>query len=203
MALRNTFVVSTDARSAITYGVDLPTEADLRLCGDVSTKRVVVLGDAARAPVAFARLGARTIAVDPSDNAVEAGRIAADDAEVRVEFHVGDLADLGFITSASVDLVFSSAASEADDLSRLVRQAHRVLREHGSLVLAVPHPARALTNVASLAKGYWANGHRTMSEYFTTLTRAAFTVDVLLEPEPSGGALVPPVLVTRGRKVGT
>jgi SAM-dependent methyltransferase len=195
--------VSNDVRSTITYGVELPTEADLRLCGDVSTKRVVVLGDAARTPIAFARLGARTIAVDPSEEAVESGRQAADAAEVKIEFHVGDLADLGFVTSASVDLVFSTAASESDDLSRLVRQAHRVLREHGSLVLAVPHPARALTNVASLAKGYWANGHRTMSEYFTTLTRAAFTVDVLLEPEPSGGAMVPPVLVTRGRKVGS
>jgi SAM-dependent methyltransferase len=195
--------VSVDARAAITYGIDLPTEAELRLCGDVSTKRVLVLGDAARAPIAFARLGARTIAVDPSDGAVDAGRQAADAAEVRVEFHVGDLADLGFITSASVDLVFCSAASDEHDLSRLVRQAHRVLREHGSLVLAVPHPARAMTNVASLATGYWANGHRTMSEYFTTLTRAAFIVDVLLEPEPSGGAMVPPVLVTRGRKLGT
>jgi SAM-dependent methyltransferase len=195
--------VSNDARSTITYGVDLPTEADLRLCGDVSAKRVVVLGDAARAPIAFARLGARTIAVDPSDATIEAGRHAADAAEVRIEFHTGDLADLGFVTSASVDLVFSTAASESDDLSRLVRQAHRVLREHGSLVLAVPHPARALTNVASLAKGYWANGHRTLSEYFTTLTRAAFTVEVLLEPEPSGGAMVPPVLVTRARKIGS
>ena len=193
----------SDARSTITYGVDLPTEADLRLCGDVSTKRVAVLGDAARTPIAFARLGARTIAIDPTDDAVEAGRRAADDAEVRVEFHVGDLADLGFITSASVDLVFSTAASETDDLSRMVRQAHRVLREHGALVLAVPHPARAMTNVASLAKGYWASGHRTLTEYFTTLTRAAFTVEVLLEPEPSGGAMVPPVLIIRGRKLGS
>jgi hypothetical protein len=85
----------------------------------------------------------------------------------------------------------------------MVRQAHRVLREHGALVLAVPHPARAMTNVVLLARGYWASGHRTLTEYFTTLTRAAFTVDVLLEPEPSGGAIVPPVLITRGRKVGT
>ena len=194
--------MSTEARSAISYGADLPTEADLRLCGDVSSKRVLVLGNAAETPVAFSRLGARTIAVDPVEADVDAGRIAAAAAEVHVEFHVGDLADLGFIMSASVDVVFSAAASETDDLARLVRQAHRVLREHGALVLALPHPARALTNVTSLSKGYWANGHRTISDYFTTLTRSTFAVDVLLEPEPSTGALVPPVLVMRARKVG-
>jgi SAM-dependent methyltransferase len=195
--------MSTDARAAISYGDDLPTEADLRLCGDVATKRVLVLGDAAVAPIAFARLGARTIAVDPKPDVVEAGRRAAEAAEIRVEFHTGDLADLGFVTSASVDVVFSSAASETDDLSRMVRQAHRVLREHGSLVMAVPHPALAITKVASLAKGYWDNGHRTLTDYFTTLVRASFAVDVLLEPEPNAGARVPPVLVMRGRKIGT
>jgi SAM-dependent methyltransferase len=195
--------VSSDARGAIGYGDDLPTEADLRLCGDVATKRVLVLGDAAVTPIAFARLGARTIAVDPKTDAVEMGRRGAEAAEVRVEFHAGDVADLGFVTSASVDVVFSSVRSQTDDLSRLVRQAHRVLREHGSLVMAVPHPAVAITNVASLAKGYWANGHRTLTDYFTTLVRASFTVDVLLEPEPNGGAIVPPVLVLRGRKLGT
>jgi hypothetical protein len=53
-------------------------------------------------------------------------------------------------------------------------------------VLAVPHPARAMTNVASLA-GLLGQRPSRAAGYFTTLT-ASFTVDVLLEPEPTGGA---------------
>lgn len=194
--------MSALARAAISYGPDLPTEADLRLCGDVTGKRVLVLGDVGATAVAFARTGARTIALAPSSPAIDEARGLAEEAEVHVELHVGELADLGFLTSASVDVVFSTQASQTDDLSRLVRQVHRVLREHGVFVVAVPHPALALTRVASLSKGYWGNGGRTLTTYFTTLTRNGFAVDVLLEPEPAGGALAPPVLVARGRKLG-
>ena len=113
--------------SAISYGTGVPDEGDLRLCGDVSGKRVIELGGTANA-IAFAERGARAMAAAEPIEQVEEGREQTEQAGVRVEFHAGDMADLGFATSGSVDLVFSTALAGVDDLARVLRQAHRVLR---------------------------------------------------------------------------
>ncbi|HET9601608.1 MAG TPA: class I SAM-dependent methyltransferase, partial [Acidimicrobiales bacterium] len=114
----------------------MPDESDLRLCGEVSGKRVIELGGTGSA-IAFAERGARAMAAAGVEQ-VEEGREQAEQAGVRVEFHAGDLADLGFATSGSVDLVFSTALADVDDLARVLRQAHRVLRPEASLVFSVP-----------------------------------------------------------------
>src|SRR4051812_48661962 len=66
-----------------------------RLLGDVERKRVLELGcgDGSRA-VELARRGASVIAVDPSTEAVLGTRKRAEAAEVRIEVHTGDFADL-------------------------------------------------------------------------------------------------------------
>jgi SAM-dependent methyltransferase len=124
---------------------------------------------------------------------------------VRVEFHAGDLAHLGFATSASVELVFSTALAGVDDLARVLRQAHRVLRPETSLVFAVPHPMAAMLEGGEivLRRGY-GSGTRTTSDYFMAVMRASFRVDVMAEPHPLGqpGALVPAALVMRAKKLG-
>ena len=148
--------------SAISYGTGVPDESDLRLCGEVSGKRVIELGGTGSA-IAFAERGARAMAAAGVEQ-VEEGREQAEQAGVRVEFHAGDLADLGFATSGSVDLVFSTALSDVDDLARVLRQAHRVLRPEASLVFSVPHPMAAMLEGGEivLRRGYGA-GTRTTS----------------------------------------
>jgi SAM-dependent methyltransferase len=189
--------------SAISYGSGVPDERDLRLCGEVSGKRVIELGGTANA-IAFAERGARALAAATPDQVAE-GRERAEQAEVRVEFHAGDLADLGFATSGSVDLVFSTALAEVDDLARVLRQAHRVLRPDGSLVLSVPHPMTAMLDGGEvvLRRGY-GSGARTTSDYFMAVMRAGFRVDVMAEPRPVSqpNALVPAALVMRAKKLG-
>lgn len=211
------------------YGLDAPTEADLRLCGDLRGKRVLELGcGAAQNAIAFARAGARVIAVDASAGMLAQGRQLAEDAEVRVEFHHGDLADLGFITSASIDLVFSAMAfGFVDDLARVFRQVHRVLKTGSAFVFSLPHPLGRMVEGRQLTRSYWdtsplrteINGvsfteyQHTVSAIVTQLLRASFRVDTLLEPEPPAtGArsmlwderwrMVPPVLILRARKEG-
>ncbi len=194
-------MVATDG--TITYGPGVPTEAELRLCGDVSSKRVIELGGGANA-VALARLGARVIVVEPSTQLVAEGRRDAEAAEVRIEFHAGDLADLGFATSASVDLVLSTGALGAvDDISRVFRQVHRVLEQGHPFVLTAPHPLAAMLEGGEvvLRRPYGTPPARTVSAYFTALQRANFAVDVLLEPL-AAGAMVPGVLLLRARKLG-
>jgi len=195
--------------SPISYGDDVPDESELRLCGDVATKRVVELGLGAGTPnaITFAALGAKTMAVEPSSDLVAAARREAERAEVRVEFHQGDLADLGFATSASVELVFSAGAlALVDDLPRVFRQVHRILKPGAPLVFSLPHPIAAMLEGGEvvLRKPYWSTGARTTSDLFTALQRANFQVDTILEPQPlaNANALVPAALVMRARKLG-
>ena len=62
-----------DRRRHRQYGAELPTEADLRLCGDVRGKRVLDLGcGAGENAIALARQGAHVIALDASVGAARA-----------------------------------------------------------------------------------------------------------------------------------
>jgi SAM-dependent methyltransferase len=190
--------------SAISYGPGVPDEGDLRLCGDVAGKRVIELGGTANA-IAFAERGARALATATVEQ-VQEGRERAEQAEVHVEFHGGDLADLGFATSGSVELVFSSGAlADVDDLPRVLRQAHRVLKPETSLVFSVPHPIAAMLDGGEVVlRRSYGTGARTMSDYFMAVMRAGFRVDVIAEPHAvdQPGALVPAALVIRAKKLG-
>jgi len=191
-----------------TYGSDIPTEADLRLCGDVASKRILDLGcGGGQCAIAFARQGARVIAVDHSAEQLTYARRLADGEGVKVELRQSDMADLAFVTTASIDLVFSSwALCYVDDIGRVFRQVHRVLRTNAPFVFSLPHPASRLVSRDSdepllVRRGYWDheplqwewNGvpvveyQHTVAELFTGLQRSNFAVDTLLEPEPVAG----------------
>jgi hypothetical protein len=103
----------------VSFGANVPDDAELRLCGDLHGKRVIELGAAPDRPNALtmAATGAKTILLEPDAERIAGVRRDAETAEIHVEFHQGDLADLGFATSASVDLVVSvHRLAEVDDL---------------------------------------------------------------------------------------
>ncbi|HET9690661.1 MAG TPA: class I SAM-dependent methyltransferase [Acidimicrobiales bacterium] len=214
-----------DEPAVAAYGPDIPTEADLRLLGDVKGKRVLDLGcgDGAAA-VAFALAGATVVGVDPSADALAAARARAEGAEVRLERRSGDVADLAFLRADSIDGVFAAGSLAAvDDLGRVFRQVHRVLKVGAPLAFSLPHPAwGALTAGRSWfdrsplrdAEGAVVALPRPLSDLYATLVRASYRVDALLEPEPvphaprSAGwdprmAAVPRTLVVRARKEGS
>ena len=125
--------------TAIRFGRDVPDDRELRLCGDISGgKRAIELGVSRdENSIAFALAGAKAIAVDPSPDAIAGIRSAAAKAEVSVECHVSDLADLGFATSGSASLVVADhTLADVDDLGRLLRQVHRVLRASHPFVIS-------------------------------------------------------------------
>lgn len=207
---------------SVTYGPDIPGEADLRLLGDLRGKRVLELGcGSAAASIAFARAGARPIGVDSSaERLAEARRLAAE-AEVKVELRQGDLADLAFLRADTVDTAFSAwSFQHVEDLGRVLRQVHRVLKVGAPLVFSLPHPAYCLAE----GRSYFDRGphdeaggrpvfQHTLSDLYMGLTRTSFRVDVLLEPEPLPGAQrsgswtehmdrAPRTLIVRARKEG-
>jgi SAM-dependent methyltransferase len=215
------------------YGPDIPTEADLRLLGPLEGKRVLELGcGGGPMTVAMAKQGARVIAVDESAQQLAHARGLADREEAKAELHHGDLADLAFVRADTVDVALSVYALGAvADLDRVFRQVHRVLRPESPLVLSLPHPVfRAMqpsSDPPCFERTYfdrapipWTIGDDTgddfpltIADLFTSLTRANFRVDAVLEPEPAKGGhrssywtdamqWVPSTLIVRARKQG-
>jgi SAM-dependent methyltransferase len=128
--------------STAIYGPDIATEAELRLLGDLRGRRVLELGcGGAQASISFVKQGAAAIAVDHSAEQLAYARQLCEAEEVRVELRQGDLADLAFMRADSIDLVFSSYVfNYVDDLNRVFRQVHRVLKVGAPLVFSLPHP---------------------------------------------------------------
>jgi SAM-dependent methyltransferase len=221
--------------SVARYGPDIATEADLRLLGDLRGKRVLELGcGGAQCSIAFAKAGATVIGVDHSDAQLAYARQLCEREEARVDLRLGDLAELAFLRADSVDLVFSAYAfGYVEDLNRVFRQAHRVLRAGAPLVFSLPHPAYDMIDddgaePLMIRRSYFDRGpvdvtvagvevttyHHTLSELFTALVRASYRVDVVLEPEPVVGGprswwwrpsfeMVPRTLIIRARKEGS
>jgi ubiquinone/menaquinone biosynthesis C-methylase UbiE len=221
--------------TVVTYGPDIPTEEDLHLLGDLKGKRVLDLGcGGGQGSVAFAKAGATAIGVDFSAAQLAFARQVATEQEVRVELRQGDLADLAFLRADSIDLVFSSYAfGYVEDLGRVFRQVHRVLKVGAPLVFSLAHPAWDLvgdeagvpplvrrsyfdrTPIERTRSGVtFAEYHHGFTELFTGLQRASYRLDAVLEPEPVPGVprsafwreaatLVPRTLIIRARKEGS
>ena len=197
----------------VSYGSNVSDDGDLRLTGDVSGKRVIELGISPNVnSVVLALAGAKAIAVDPSPDRIRQGRSVADGAGVRVEFHHGDFADLGFATSGSVDLVVAAGSLDGvDDLSRVFRQVHRVLRPEMPFIMTFAHPINALFDGANDAgelivrRPYGEPPSRSIGDLFTALHRTNFRLDTLHELFGRGASAsqtLPSTLLLRARKLG-
>jgi ubiquinone/menaquinone biosynthesis C-methylase UbiE len=198
--------------NSVWFGRGVGDDSEYRLCGDVSGKRVLELGVASTsagvAPnaVTLALLGAKAIALDPRKERIAALRHSAETAEVHVECHVGELPDLGFVTSASIDLVVAAQTlDDIDDLPRLLRQVHRVLRPESPFVVSLTHPLAAMfdKDQPSPVRRY-GSAVRSIGELFMSFERSNFRIDVLHELVPVSGRDVigPTVLLFRARKQG-
>lgn len=194
------------AHLEISYGPGAPRERDLRLCGELTGgRRTLELGVSPHAnAVALGRAGAKSIAVDPRPEVIADLRARASAEEVRVECHVADLADLGFATSGSIELVLAVHTIEASaDLGRLLRQVHRVLRPGAPFVIMTRHPFAAMVEdlrAGSTLRPYGAVD-RTFEQWSTSLERANFRLDVLRELTSAAGP--PDLLAMRARKEGS
>jgi SAM-dependent methyltransferase len=219
---------------AVRFGPGIPHEDALKLLGYVDGRRILELGSGAgSAAVALARAGAKVIAVDESAEALVDTRDSASRHGVRVEAHQGSLAELAFVRADTVDAALSIYGLAAvADIDRVFRQVHRVLRPERPFVFSLPHPAFNLVHPEDaglkLRRRWWdprpvawstarpdaePDVPRTLSGLFTSLGRANFRVDTVLEPAPDQATCppelwseimswVPPTLIIRARKEG-
>jgi ubiquinone/menaquinone biosynthesis C-methylase UbiE len=225
-----TRAVDDPQTDTVLYGPDGPTEEELRLIGDMKGKRVADLGcGTGQAAIALARQGATVIAVDDSLRMLDRARSLAERLEIRVEWHHSDISDLAFLRADSIDAVLSIyALSEVGDLSRFLRQVHRVLKARSAFVFSYEHPLAvaigreppespapapiryivqesyfATDPVTVEREGEPVQLHiRPISETFTELTRAGFRVEAMAEISAGGDSPVPSTIVWRARKEG-
>jgi SAM-dependent methyltransferase len=194
----------------VSFGPGRPTEAELRLLGTLEGRRVLELGcGGGQAAVALSRQGAKVIALDGSEEQVASARRLAEREGVRVEWHVGDLGDLAFVPADSVDVVLSTNTLDyVEDVARVLRGVHRVLKPRGALVFSLEHPLSrdgsyfdtSPVKVERFGEQFLVYP-RTFSEVVTILSRAGFRPDAMAEPAGAGGA-VPAVAIWRARKAG-
>jgi SAM-dependent methyltransferase len=185
----------------VSYGDGVPGDDELRLIGDVGGgKRVIELGiSEAYNAVALAAAGVHAIALDTSAERIAETRAKAVAVGASVECHQGDLGDLGFAPSGTIDVVIAShTLTEDDDLGRILRQVHRVLKPSAPFVLALPHP------FAAVAPGVpYGASRRTVGDLLTALARARFRIEVFLELGVDSSNPVPTTLVVKARKEGS
>ena len=202
----------TGGMHSVWFGRGVADDSEFRLCGDLTGKRTLELGVGPTPPsippnaVTLALAGAKAIAVDPSADRIASLRHRADEAEVRVECHQSELAELGFVTSGSIDLVLATQTlDDIDDLPRLLRQVHRVLKPGSSFVVALTHPVAAMFDAGVSAPQHrYGQNTRSISELYMSFERSNFRLDVLLEVAPLAVSepLAPTVLLMRARKQG-
>lgn len=193
---------------SVRYGKGVSDESELRLLHDLEGKKLLEVGvgdDAADRPnaVELALAGVRVMAIDPDGDRLARLRAAAEAAEVHVQCKQVELADLGFATSATFDAALSvHTLSGYDDLPRLLRQVHRVLKPNAPFVVAVAHPVAAMFDSDGAARRrYGTDG--TFADLYMSFERTNFHFDAVHELMPGSSAVAPTVLVVRARKVGS
>ena len=124
----------------VEFGPGLGADIDRRLLGDIEGRNVLVLGSGAgHDAVGLTKRGALVTTVDRDADQLACGRDLAMAEEVAVGFHRAELADLAFIQADQMDIVISiHALSFVEDLDRVFRQVHRVLKHGARFVISVP-----------------------------------------------------------------
>ena len=174
--------------------------AILALAGDVRGQRVLDVGCAAGAlSAALVERGARLVGIDASRAMIS---LAERRLGNRASFKVADIrAPLGFIATASMDLVVASLVMHyLEDWVPALLEFRRVLAVGGRVVFSTHHPAedwrwfeRPTYFATEELVDHWQVGGRTaevrfyrrpLSAIFSAIRDAGFYVDELVEPMP-------------------
>ena len=114
----------------------------LTMVGDVAGKTILDLGCGEGGYARqLARRGARVTGVDGSERLIEVARRRARDERVDARFVCANVSWLDVFEAATFDLVVAPMSlMDVEDYGGAIREAHRLLRTGGELVMSLTHP---------------------------------------------------------------
>jgi SAM-dependent methyltransferase len=154
--------------------------AELKWLSDIAGKRVAVLGGGDNQVVfALSGLDAKVTSIDISERQIEVARSRAATLGLEVDFVQADVVDLSALTDATFDLVYTGGhvAVWVSDLKRYYREAARILKPDGLLMISEYHPFRRV----------WGHSERTLEIGFNYFDRGPHrfeTAPDVLYPAP-------------------
>lgn len=167
------------------------------LLGDVDGRKVLELNTTGGLAVRLAVDGAKAITLHPDVDRLDAVRTAATANDVRVECHEGEPGDLGFALSATIDVAVSvHGLDPVDDVGRILRQVHRVLKSGAPFVCIFDHPFAAVNDTV----GY--DQVRTVGDLLAAFDRSHFRVETFQELDLDARG-IPTTLAVKLRKQGS
>jgi SAM-dependent methyltransferase len=119
--------------------------AELKWLRDVEGKSIAVLGSGDNQVVfALSGMGANVTSIDISERQLDIARSRAAALGLNVTFLAADVVDLSCFDHATFDLVYTGGhvAIWVSDLQRYYREAARILKPHGLLIVSEYHPFR-------------------------------------------------------------
>lgn len=176
---------------------------ELGLIDSYDGKRFLELGcGAAQNSIAASRKGAEVFGIDGSERQLRHALHLKFQHSANVELIRGDIEDLNWVRSNSMDCVLSMFALEfIEDIDRFLQHCFRILVSHGTLLLSTTHPLSAfewdnqtstldVTNYFNPPVEIWGHDEeqnrvtffRTIEDVFSSFTNAGFNVERLLEP---------------------
>ncbi len=194
----------------LAYGPGVADESRLRLLGQLSGKRLLLLGCGRGQIVAeVVRRGAKVIGIEPDQGLLLQAKAHCAAAGLNVELYPRDYAELASVRADTVDVVLSVLQlSGVVDLTRVFRQVHRVLHPEAPLVISLPHPLRTIAAGARFPLSWAFDGRQgvdhghSVEDVFTALVRTGFRVDNLHELADESNNPLPAVLLLRARRLG-
>lgn len=120
---------------------------ELHWLGDLAGKRVAVLGSGDNlVAFAIAGMGARVTSVDIAENQLATARQRAEELGLAIEFVRADVTEVHDLVTGSFDLVYAGGhiAIWVSDLRKFYREATRILKPGGLLIVSEYHPFRRI-----------------------------------------------------------